>query len=40
MSSLQLQLDDLYMKKARAAYIRSKAKWIEESEKALLIFVD
>lgn len=39
MSLLQLQLDDLYMKKARAAYIRSKAKWIEV-KKALLIFVD
>ncbi len=32
MVSLQLELDNLYIKKAKDAYIRSKPKWIEEGE--------
>lgn len=31
--SLQTKLDNLYLKKAQGAYIRSRAKWIEEGEK-------
>lgn len=36
--SLQSQLDDLYIKKAKGAYIRSRAKWIEEGEKSTSYF--
>lgn len=36
--SLQLELDNLYIKKAKGAYIRSKAKWIEEGEKSTSYF--
>lgn len=31
--SLQNQLDNLYIEKAKGAFIRSKAKWIEQGEK-------
>lgn len=30
---LQNKLDEIYCKKAHGAYIRSRAKWIEEGEK-------
>lgn len=33
MIRLQSKLDDLYLKKAQRAYIRSRAKWIEDGEK-------
>lgn len=36
--SLQAQLDDLYEKKAHGAYIRARAKWIEEGEKSTSYF--
>lgn len=36
--SLQLELDNLYINKAKGAYIRSKAKWIEEGEKSTSYF--
>lgn len=32
-NTLQTKLDDMYMNKARGAYLRSKARWIEEGEK-------
>lgn len=35
---LQTKLDDIYTKKAKGAYIRSKAKWIEEGEKNTAYF--
>ncbi len=38
MLSLQLELDNLYIKKAKGAYIRSRAKWIEEDEKSTSYF--
>lgn len=31
--NLQEKLDHLYLKKAQGAYLRSRAKWIEEGEK-------
>lgn len=31
--NLQLQLDDLYTVKAKGAFIRSRARWIENGEK-------
>lgn len=35
---VSLQFDKLYIKKAMGAYIRSKAKWIEEGEKSTYYF--
>ncbi len=36
--SLQLKLDEMYLRKARGAYVRSRAKWIEEGEKNTAYF--
>ncbi len=36
--SLQLELHNLYIKKAKGEYIRSRAKWIEEGEKSTSYF--
>ena len=33
LNSLQTELDDLYLEKAKGAYIRSRARWLEEGEK-------
>jgi len=32
-SNLQSKLDRIYIDKAKGAYIRSRARWIEEGEK-------
>lgn len=32
LQSLQTQLDDVYLEKAKQAYVRSKAKWIEHGD--------
>lgn len=32
-NNLQSQLDEIYLNKAQGAYIRSRAKWIEDGEK-------
>lgn len=32
-NNLQSQIDELYLIKAQAAYIRSRAKWVENGEK-------
>lgn len=31
--NFQWKLDEMYLRKAREAYIRSRAKWLEEGEK-------
>ena len=31
--NLQSKLDEMYLRKARGAYVRSRAKWLEEGEK-------
>lgn len=36
--SLQTKLDNLYLKKAEGAFVRSRAKWIEEGEKNTTYF--
>lgn len=36
--SLQTQLDTLYIKKAKGAYIHSEAQWIKEGEKSTSYF--
>lgn len=33
LASLQLQLDTIYIDKARGAFIRSRQKWMEQGEK-------
>ena len=38
--SLQIQLDDLYMNKANGAFIRSRARWLEQGEKHSAYFLD
>ncbi|KAF7650888.1 hypothetical protein LDENG_00119260 [Lucifuga dentata] len=35
---LQTKLDEIYLRKAEGAYIRSRAKWIEEGEKSTSYF--
>lgn len=35
---LQPKLNEMYIKKAKGAYIRSKAKWIEEGERSTAYF--
>lgn len=37
--SLQSKFDDLYLKRAQGAHVRSRARWIEEGEKTLLTLV-
>lgn len=32
--SLQSKIDDLYTQKAKGAYVRSRARWIEKGEKS------
>lgn len=36
--TLQTQLDEIYLKKAEGAYIRSRAKWIEDGERSTAYF--
>lgn len=33
LNNLQNQLDSLYLERAKAAFIRSRARWLEEGEK-------
>lgn len=37
--NLQHKLDEIYTQKAKGAFVRSRAKWIEEGEKKLSIFL-
>lgn len=37
-NKLQSKLDEIYMNKARGAYVRSRARWIEEGEKNSAFF--
>lgn len=36
--SILQSLDDIYIKKAKGAYVRSRAKWIEDGEKSTAYF--
>ena len=38
LQSLQSQLDEIYTRKANGAYVRSRAKWIEQGEKSTTYF--
>lgn len=33
LNNLQTQLDNMYLEKAKGAFIRSRARWIEQGEK-------
>ncbi len=37
-NTLQSKLDEMYMNKAKGAYIRSRARWIEEGKKNTAYF--
>ena len=38
LNSLQKQLDEIYLEKASGAFVRSRARWIEEGEKNTTYF--
>lgn len=37
--SLQAKLNSMYLRKAQGAFVRSRAKWMEEGVRIQLIFV-
>ena len=39
LNNLQNQLDSLYMEKAKGAFIRSRARWLEEGENKDFLFL-
>ncbi len=39
LENLKNQLDNLFLDKARGAFVRSRARWIEEGETILLTFL-
>lgn len=39
LNNLQNQLDSLHLERAKGAFIRSRARWLEEGEKKYFLFL-